>query len=304
MPNEPLAPVADAIAAAAERYGRPGAVVLMVVQPGEANRFDQRLLEFALAERGVRTRRVTLDEIGRRGALCQGRLELAGEVAAVTYFRAAYGPEDFPGEDAFAARALMEAADTIAVPGLYEQLAGTKKVQQLLTDPAVLGRFVPPHQAAALRATFAAQYDPDQELPADSGTLPAWQIAAAHPGRFVLKPQREGGGHNFFGEALRETLTALSPEARSGYVLMERIVPPPHETVLVREGAPRRVQAVSEIGRFGVLLADGPEELINADSGYLVRSKAQGTEEGGVSAGFGFLNSLLLGPGEEEIEAA
>src|SRR3972149_2890304 len=79
--------------------------------------------------------------VARAGRLREGHLEIAGERIAIAYFRAAYGPEDFQSEDAFRGRALIEAASAIAVPDLYTQLAGAKKVQQVLTRRPVLGRF-------------------------------------------------------------------------------------------------------------------------------------------------------------------
>lgn len=292
--NDPLPPIADAIAEACSRYGHPSAVVAMVVQSGEANRFDQRLLEFALAERGWITRRWSLEEIATRGKLRQGHLVVDGETAAVTYFRAGYGPEDYRSEDDFKARALIEAASTIAVPGLNAQLAGAKKVQQLLTAPATLRHFLPEAEARLVESSFAAQFDLEQPTGPSGDGAPAWKMALEQPGRFVLKPQREGGGHNFFGEALRDKLASLSAGERSAFVLMERLFPPAHDTILVKEGQLQDASAVSEIGRFGAFLADGDEVLINADAGYLVRTKARDTSEGGVSAGFGFLDSLLL----------
>ncbi len=89
-------------------------------------------------------------------------------------------------------------------------------------------------------------------------------------------------------------LTGMTPDARPAYVLMERIRPAPHQAVLVRERDARAVAAVSEIGRFGAYVADGEREVINRDAGYLVRTKERDTPEGGVSAGFGYLDSLLL----------
>lgn len=294
--NDPIPALAEAFGQAISRYGHPGAVVVMVVQPGETNRFDQRILEFALAGRGLVTRRMTLEDIAREGRLREGHLTIAGEVAAIAYLRAGYGPEDFRGEDAFKGRALIEASSTIAVPGLYAQLAGTKKVQQLLTGPGLLRRFLPPPQASLVEAVFAGQYaleDPAPEREGGSGGT-ALEWALAHPDRFVLKPQREGGGHNFFDEELRSKAASLNAAERSAYILMERISPPRHRALLVRDGALEETDAVSEIGRFGAFLADDGEELINLDAGYLVRSKAHGTLEGGVSAGFGFLDSLFL----------
>ncbi len=294
VPNDPLPALADGFAAAFARYGHPQARVLMVVQPGETNVFDQRLLEAALRERGLLTRRRTLESIAQSGRLQEGHLVVDGEVMAIVYFRAAYGPEDFQSEDAFRARELIEAASAIAVPDLYTQLAGAKKVQQALSDPRVLARFLPAQEAGRVAACFAWQYDLEQPLATPAGPRPAWQVAREHPHAYVLKPQREGGGHNAFDAELVQRLDALPPAERPAYILMERIRPLRHPAYLVRERAARLVEAVSEVGRFGVYLAEGERLLLNRDAGYLVRSKSHDTQEGGVSAGFGFLDSLLL----------
>lgn len=294
LPNDPPPVIAEAFAEAFARYGHPEARVLMIVQPGESNVFDQRLQEIALRERGLITRRASLEEVARQGMLKEGHLLVRGEVAAITYFRAAYGPEDFQSEDAFKARALIEASSTIAVPSLYAQLAGAKKVQKVLTEPRTLRRFLPSGQAAPVEACFAALYDLDEEVDAGGRRVAAWRLAIDNTAGFVLKPQREGGGNNYFDDELRRMLTGMTPDARPAYVLMERIRPAPHQAVLVREREARAVPAVSEIGRFGAYLADGEREVINRDAGYLVRTKERDTPEGGVSAGFGYLDSLLL----------
>jgi glutathione synthase len=296
-PNDPVPPVADAFAEAFRRYGHPEARVLMVVQPGEANVFDQRLLEIALRERGLVTRRLTLEEVARQGRLREGHLAVGGETMAIAYFRAAYGPEDFASEDAYRGRALIEASSAVTVPHLPAQLAGAKKVQQVLTDPTLLRRFLGAEDARAVSACFAGQYDLAQPIPAEGAPRPARDVARARAGAFVLKPQREGGGHNFFDEALVARLNALQPEEEAAYILMERIRPARHAALLVRDGTAREVEAVSEIGRFGVVLVQDGQWLRNEDAGYLVRSKAHDTAEGGVSAGFGYLDSLLLDAG-------
>lgn len=48
--------------------------------------------------------------------------------------------------------------------------------------------------------------------------------AAAEPERFVLKPQREGGGNNLYGEELRAKLA--EGNGLAAYILMQRIQPP------------------------------------------------------------------------------
>jgi len=89
-----------------------------------------------------------------------------------------------------------------------------------------------------------------------------------------------------------QKLRSLSEEESHAYILMERINPPQHQAQLMREGNVLETSCISEIGRFGVCLAQRQEILFNRDVGYLVRTKAADQNEGGVSAGYAYLNSL------------
>lgn len=48
--------------------------------------------------------------------------------------------------------------------------------------------------------------------------------AERHPEAYVLKPQREGGGNNLYGEQLLEKLR--SRQGLAAFILMQRIRPP------------------------------------------------------------------------------
>jgi hypothetical protein len=48
-PNPAIEAIPDAIAAAAKAHGAPGGCVVMVVQPGERNQYDQQVLTASLA---------------------------------------------------------------------------------------------------------------------------------------------------------------------------------------------------------------------------------------------------------------
>lgn len=197
-----------------------------------------------------------------------------------------------------------------------------------------------------------------------------WLQAAAildayrNPGRYVVKPQREGGGNNLFGGAVHAALahaaaeitskdsaaaalapgagaaaapvaagaadasssagavdaaTSAAPAADPGvpsdgssagyagtaggmtneelaaHILMERVFPPSAPARLCRLGTVTRVSAVSELGIYGVFLGDGlVPPMLNAFAGHLLRTKADGTDEGGVAAGFAVLDSPFL----------
>ena len=59
--------IVDAMGAAAAEYGQLGGVMVMVVQPGERNAYDQQWLQTRLWERhGVRTLRRTLAQVQSR----------------------------------------------------------------------------------------------------------------------------------------------------------------------------------------------------------------------------------------------
>ena len=71
---------------------------------------------------------------------------------------------------------------------------------------------------------------------------------------FVMKPQREGVGNNLYGKEIENALKTLSPIQRSGYILMDRILPPPVEVNFLREGQLATSLGVSELGIYGLFL--------------------------------------------------
>lgn len=58
---------------------------------------------------------------------------------------------------------MMERSMAVKCPDISTHLAGTKKVQQVLTQPGVLEKFFPddPEAVAQIRATFAGLYTLD-----------------------------------------------------------------------------------------------------------------------------------------------
>lgn len=162
-------------------------------------------------------RRATLEEVQREGkldgdtkALCLG----ADEVS-VAYYRAGYTPDDYPTESEWAARLLIERSFAIKCPSIGQHLAGTKKVQQVLAAPAMLARFVNPEQAAVLSSCFAGLHGLDETGGAEVER--AVRAALDSPEAYVLKPQREGGGNNLYGEEMATALSEMPAAERASY---------------------------------------------------------------------------------------
>jgi glutathione synthase len=95
---------------------------------------------------------------------------------------------------------------------------------------------------------------------------------------WVLKPQREGGGNNMYGEAVGEYLSAnRNTSVLSAYVLMRRIFPVVQKSAFLRGGNLQILPSVSEYGTYGVFLGDGSgAPIVNEYAGYLVRTKPSG----------------------------
>jgi len=301
--NRAIEELPAAIAAAHAHYGatEARATILFVVQPGEVNTVDQRWLEYALWEKhgALPVLRRTLGEVHAQAELVGERRRLILTDAAgirtevtVAYFRAGYRPEDYPAEAEWAARLLVERSFAIKCPSIAYHLAGTKKVQQVLAAPSMLERFLSADEAVRLRASFAGLYDLDDLSSANTAAIV--QKASAEPENFVLKPQREGGGNNFYGQELRESLATMPPKELAGYILMQRIFPRKYPAILVRGGRYAAGNTISELGMFGVILADKDRVVLNKHAGYLLRTKLEGTDEGGVATGFAVLNAPWL----------
>jgi len=307
--------LAKGLAAAHKAYGssrtRRPLCVLFVVQDPERNVFDQRHLEYALLEEsGVRAFRLPFQQTLQHTQLDSDRTlvynppnspSTSYEVTTI-YFRAGYSPDDYPNEQEWDARLHLEKSRAIKCPSLLTHLAGCKKVQQVLATPHSphLKRFLPDDKVASkVLETFAPIYPLDESEAGKEAIKLAQDPASAV--RYVLKPQREGGGNNIYRKAIPPFLEKLPKTHWPAYILMEMIEPPPLKNAILRNGELHRGGVIGELGVYGVCLwkngsgeKGGGEVLENWEAGYLLRTKGDQSEEGGVAAGFGAVDSCCL----------
>lgn len=293
--NDAIAEIPAALAAAHKAFADPSAVVVMVVQPGEKNSYDQQWIEHFLFEtHGVRLLRRSLADIARDGVFDADSkvLTIDGSPVAVAYFRAGYTPNDYPTQAEWDARRTVERSTAIKCPSVAYQLVGTKKMQQVLAEPGVLERYLPSAaDANLLRSCFAGLYS----LQPGSKDDKALADAKAHPGRYVLKPQREGGGNNLYDDELAKVLATASDDDLAAYILMERVFPPLTKGYIMRAEQCVPADLVGELGIYGVFLGSSPDKpLLNKSGGHLLRSKDVSNADGGVAAGVAVLDSPVL----------
>ncbi|XP_061121136.1 glutathione synthetase-like [Syngnathus typhle] len=293
--NNPAVGLTKALAKAWELYGSKRAVVMFVVKENEINIMDQRVIENELWKGNITTIRKRFEDISESGRLDgDKRLFVDYQEVAVVYFRHGYMPQHYKSEKAWDARLMMEGSLAVKCPDISTHLAGTKKVQQVLAKPGVLERFFPdqPQVVEQLRATFTSLYSLDMGAEGDK----AIEMALATPDRFVLKPQREGGGNNIYGQEICEVLDKVkSSAARMAYILMEKIRPGSTLNYLLRMGRPLKISnCVSELGFFGTYVRHGKDMLMNDCVGYLMRTKSSEYSDGGVASGAAVRDSVFL----------
>ncbi|KAJ5317950.1 hypothetical protein PENANT_c004G10864 [Penicillium antarcticum] len=284
--------------------------VLFVVQQEERNVFDQHALSTQLKK----FHKVPVFRVSSVDVLDQTSISSSNpsrpllyhpphspdstfEVTTV-YLRAYYAPDEYKSNRDWEARTHLERSAAIKCPSVLNQLAGCKKVQQVLAEPTGpdhLSSFLKgadPSLIERVRGTFAPQYD----LSTNSrGRELALNLDTAM--NHVLKPQREGGGNNIYKSDIPEFLRSIPESDWRGWVLMELINPAPsaQNVALRNDGEVLRGNVISELGVYGTILWENSGKILhNEQGGYLLRTKGKEVNEGGVAAGFSSLDSVLL----------
>ena len=265
------------------------AVVLMVTKPDEGNYIDQEILKYKCTQRSLTMIRISMLEILERCHVDEESNHLVwgnGRKVSIVYYRAGYDPAEYASEDEWRARRLVELSNAIKIPDVATQLAGMKKIQQALTSENDLVCLVEnEREREMIQDCFAGQWQVDKES----------RIKALEaPEKFVLKPQREGGGNNLYGAELKKKLTSMKESEWNGYTLMERLRPTELQATLVRQGVAETDTVVSELGVYGVCVYEGEEIRHNSLPGTLVRTKFARQDDGGIVAGVAVLDSVRV----------
>lgn len=273
--------------------------ILFVVPKDEQNAFDQRGLEYELVEKhNIEVHRVTLEELGEESVVRSGDLYFREKRVGLVYFRFGYAPPHYASSSCWDARKKAEASSAISVPSISAQLANTKLVQSAIAQEGVLECFVEDaSMAKKIRETFVEFGGLDGTVLYKGERLKSLDALHQDPDHWVLKPHREGGDNNFFGQEILAKVESLKPEEYSSYIVMEYIRQKPFEGLRLHDLKAVGSQCFTEIGLYGVATYEGSQvssEIFNRDADYLVRTKDVAHKEGLVLAGYSFLDSLLL----------
>nr|CAD2189546.1 unnamed protein product [Meloidogyne enterolobii] len=302
--NEPIKTLCDGLYNAWKLLSNPHAVLLMVVEKNSQNQFDQRAIEYGLEELSEGKMiiiRLTFVECAERLVLDEKtfNLLLGDKTVGIVYFRTGYLPEDYASEVAWNARLLMERSTAIKCPWIGLQMANTKKIQQVLSCSGILEKYLTSaNDVENVRSTFASLWGLERD---DDETREIIKDAIQNPQKYVLKPQLEGGGGNYFDKEITEKLQSFTFEMRASHILMQRIRPLIVKNCLIRpfddENSKKLQNVVSELGIYGSLIGIGgkdEEVKLNLVGGHILRTKLENVNEGGIAVGASVVDSPFL----------
>lgn len=205
--NEADVKYAKAFIKAWESYGQHSAAILVVKEDRTINICDQRAVTFAISvlRPDIRIIRRSFAELSASAILKDNQLLFMDNLEiGLVYFRYGYDPDQYSGSVDWETRLMIEKSRAIKCPSINYHLAGVKKIQQILSDRTVLDTFLEPSRAERVYETFAGLWGFDLT---EKGNRTV-ELALRSPERFVMKPQREGGGNNIYGQ---DILTELIP---------------------------------------------------------------------------------------------
>ncbi|KAF2458765.1 hypothetical protein BDY21DRAFT_257094, partial [Lineolata rhizophorae] len=231
---------------------------------------------------------------------------------SVAYFRAGHEPRDYSEtRPHHCTQPSSLRSRAIKCPTLGAHLAGSKRVQAALAAPGALGRWVSDIETRArLEETFVEIWGQEkmEEVVAATGMGKAEGKDAGDGGgdqrrgngggegpRYVLKPSREGGGNNVYGDKVPTFLSAVGQEQWKKYVLMDLIKGPDKNVfgtrnMLVLSEQVYDGEVASELGVFGgCLWRNGKDVQIvrNEGIGWSFKTKGKHMNEMSVVKGYG-----------------
>ena len=245
--------VQDGFVAARQAYGGRGIVLVISSHDCvEGNAFDQYNIELELWRRGIDSVRFLFNQLTGRISLKEDILYVDDKEICIVYFREGYMPDQYTSDEDWNIREMIELSKAIKTPNIDYQLSGSKKIQEALCVAENLARFLDSPEEVSKVSEFFTEMYPIVTL--ESEIL---SKVRENPSDWVLKPQREGGGNNFYDQDIIDKLDSSSLDELKQYTLMKKIKANASPAVFMREGQKYECTRISELGVYGIVLSDG-----------------------------------------------
>ena len=273
-------------------------IIIFVIQKNESNIFDQYSLSDELYNKyKILSKRLTLNEIKKNCVQDdQGNLTIDGKLISMFYFRSAYCESDFPDEESWQGRELIELSTAIKVPDINTFLTTFKIFQYELSKPQIMMHYCQNDLIINDILRFFGGIYNIRDMDVEKQKELFSQIKT-DPNKYILKPMREGGGNNIFGDKLKELIPEEGNEPNDilkNSVIVDKIDAAVHESVVLRNEKINLQNSISEYSIYGIILSNENNLYINKSVSFLVRTKNKDEIEGGIMEGAGAVDLPCL----------
>jgi hypothetical protein len=193
---------------------------------------------------------------------------------------------------------MIELSTAIKCPNVDTFLCTFKIFQSKLQNPEILKKFIPDELIANDMSRFFAKIYYVNEM-TDEEKKSVFAEMRGNISKYIVKPQKEGGGNNYYNEDILDLLPSEDDPSSVGVILkhamiMERISPPEVETLVLHDNKLKKMNCISEISVYGIIISDEKTIHLNKSVGFLVRTKEKSNQEGGVIGGFSAIDLPYL----------
>ena len=153
-----------------------------------------------------------------------GVLKVNQEEVAVFYLRQGFLPEHYT-EITWKTRETMEKSKSIVCPDVFTQILNLKYFQHVINDRELWKTNGYEDEVFDKNTAHFCEIKTFEDFGKSKETLIKYIEENGGVESFVLKPQREGGANNYFGDDIKTKVEESSLEELSSHIVMKRIFP-------------------------------------------------------------------------------
>lgn len=219
---------------------------------------------------------------------------MLGREIAVVYYRDGYMPDQY-NEKTWVVREQLEMCKAIKCPNIFLQLVNTKYFQYVMTKKDTWLKF------GFSEADFEANSKvfPTIFSTTDFKDLEKLKTYILENGGYkswVMKPQREGGGNNFFGEDIEQYVNSHPLEDLKSFIFQKRIDMVTNTGVMTNWECSHVREVDYEIGLFHCIVSDKNQIIFQTVGGMSVNVKKSALNEAKDKGNYGaYTKALIVG---------
>ena len=232
-------------------------VVVFITQ----KKFDfdlQNLINELYDKHKIKSEKLSLSEVNKKITKDEeGNLKLNESKISLIYFNSGDKEEDYPDEDSWKGRELIELSTAVKVPDINTFLTKPDIIMHYNYNDLIINDI--------LRFFGGIYYVPDLDKEKQTELFNKIQ---SEPNKYIL--QSFSGKKNYLtGEKLKSLVPS---EELSNGIILEKVTPPEHETLIIKNENSVVESSVSEYSIYGIILMNENNLVMNKSVSYLVKT--------------------------------